>query len=232
MTRRDEISDSLHAIQDEIAHLVSQSGRQDDVTLIVVTKTYPVSDLEILYELGVRDFGENRVQEAEGKVDHLPHDIRWHYQGQIQSNKLASITSWAHTIHSFDEIKHFTKAVDLIATNPDSPTRNLLMQINMDAPEERSGRAGVVPEECENFLSDAIFSTRMPDGVMAVASPHRDAGPQFSQLVDLSHYLQTKQRIGSIISAGMSGDFSQAILAGATHIRVGSSILGKRPTAN
>ena len=107
MNRRQEIEENLNQVRKNIADAASKSGRNpDDINLIVVTKTFPVSDLEILYSLGLREFGENRDQEASVKAKALPQDINWHFQGGIQSNKLKSICNWASVIHSVDQFKY------------------------------------------------------------------------------------------------------------------------------
>ena len=100
MNRIDEISSNLEKVNEQIKLAAEKANRStDEITLIAVTKTFPVSDIKILYSLGIREFGENRDQEASGKVSLLPDDVKWHFQGQIQSNKLKSITSWASYIH-------------------------------------------------------------------------------------------------------------------------------------
>ena len=108
--RREELSENLNAIKSRISVAAQNAGRSaEEITLIVVTKTFPASDAQILYELGVRDFGENRDQEASAKSTELPDDCRWHFQGQIQSNKLKSIANWADVLHSIDDIAHASK---------------------------------------------------------------------------------------------------------------------------
>ena len=107
MNRPEQIAANLKQVNENIASAAKKAGRSiDEITLIVVTKTFPLSDLEILYELGLREFGENRDQEAVEKVDKLPNDIKWHFQGGIQSNKLKSIATWASCIHSVDQLKY------------------------------------------------------------------------------------------------------------------------------
>ena len=232
-TRRDELISNLEVTLAKVAQAAEHSGRRaEEVTVVVVSKTYPVSDIEILYDLGVRHFGENRDQEARLKVDHLPRDINWHFQGQIQSNKINSITSWARYIHSVDRVDIFKKIISRIEAHPDTATQRTLIQINLDPPAEREGRGGVVVDEIDQFLSDEVFSLHQPAGVMAVAPLTGNAEEHFQKLVNIAHRLQGEGKVGPIISAGMSGDFEAAIHAGATLIRVGSSILGKRTYPN
>ncbi|MFM8868688.1 MAG: YggS family pyridoxal phosphate-dependent enzyme, partial [Candidatus Nanopelagicus sp.] len=104
MNRIDEISKNLSDVREKISSAAIKAGRAPaEITLIAVTKTFPTTDLQILYDLGLREFGENRDQEAAKKVELLPSDITWHFQGGIQSNKLKSICSWASVIHSVDQ---------------------------------------------------------------------------------------------------------------------------------
>lgn len=227
--RFNEIKANLESVLDNIASISEAVGRKsDEVQLVVVTKTYPISDLEILFDLGIRDFGENRDQEARSKIDFLPSEVRWHFQGQIQSNKVNSITSWTNTIHSIDNHEHFRKIIDQLSSHPERPTEKLLIQINLDSPEHRAGRGGVPIDEIEGFLDHEVFSARIPDGVMAVAPLEGNTEDHFSRLVEMAHRLRRNGRVGVEISAGMSGDYREAISAGATLVRVGSSILGNR----
>jgi len=191
--------------------------------LVAVTKTFPVSDIEILYSLGIRDFGENRDQEASEKVGLLPMDVRWHFQGQIQSNKLKSITSWASYIHSVDQLRYAQMISDYSAGNK----KPIFMQVSLDKPPQ--SRSGVNPSE---LLELAGAISELPgirlQGLMAVAPVNSPAEQAFAELEDIrSDFLSTFPDAKSL-SIGMSGDYQIAIKYGATHIRIGSSILGIR----
>jgi len=224
MSRIDEISGNLEKVKEQIKLAAASANRlSDDITLVAVTKTFPVSDIEILYSLGIRDFGENRDQEASAKVGLLPKDVRWHFQGQIQSNKLKSITSWASFIHSVDQLRYAQMISDYSAGNE----KPIFMQVSLDKPPQ--SRSGVNPSE---LLELAGAISELPgirlQGLMAVAPVNSPAEQAFAELEDIrSDFLSTFPDAKSL-SIGMSGDYQIAIKYGATHIRIGSSILGIR----
>jgi len=224
MSRVDEISANLEKVKEQIKLAAASANRlSDDITLVVVTKTFPVSDIEILYSLGIRDFGENRDQEASAKVGLLPKDVRWHFQGQIQSNKLKSIISWASYIHSVDQLRYAQMISDYSAGNE----KPIFMQVSLDKPPQ--SRSGVNPSE---LLELAGAISELPgirlQGLMAVAPVNSPAEQAFAELEDIrSDFLSTFPDAKSL-SIGMSGDYQIAIKYGATHIRIGSSILGIR----
>lgn len=217
MTRSDEIARALAAVR---------AGLPSGATLIVVTKTFPVSDLEILYQLGEREFGENRDEEGAGKALALPSDISWHFQGAIQSKKIRSIVQWADYIHSVDELRHAEK-INQCAAEINKRMR-IFIQVNLEA-EHRQGRSGIAPEELTSFARNlSILPAIEVLGLMCVAPLGEDPEPAFARLAALSKALQEVIPGARFISAGMSGDYQIALRYGATHIRVGSSILGSR----
>ena len=224
MSRVDEISANLEKVKEQIKLAAASANRlSDDITLVAVTKTFPVSDIEILYSLGIRDFGENRDQEASAKVGLLPKDVRWHFQGQIQSNKLKSITSWASFIHSVDQLRYAQMISDYSAGNE----KPIFMQVSLDKPPQ--SRSGVNPSELLELAGaiSALPGIRL-QGLMAVAPVDSPAEQAFAELEDIrSDFLSTFPDAKSL-SIGMSGDYQIAIKYGATHIRIGSSILGIR----
>ena len=224
MSRVDEISANLEKVKEQIKLAAASANRlSDDITLVAVTKTFPVSDIEILYSLGIRDFGENRDQEASAKVGLLPKDVRWHFQGQIQSNKLKSITSWASYIHSVDQLKYAQMISDYSAGSE----KPIFMQVSLDKPPQ--SRSGVNPSELIELAGaiSALPGIRL-QGLMAVAPVNSPAEQAFAELEDIrSDFLSTFPDAKSL-SIGMSGDYQIAIKYGATHIRIGSSILGIR----
>jgi pyridoxal phosphate enzyme (YggS family) len=224
MSRVDEISANLEKVNEQIKLAAASANRlSEDITLVVVTKTFPVSDIEILYSLGIRDFGENRDQEASAKVGLLPKDVRWHFQGQIQSNKLKSITSWASFIHSVDQLRYAQMISDYSAGNE----KPIFMQVSLDKPPQ--SRSGVNPSELLELAGgiSALPGIRL-QGLMAVAPVNSPAEQAFAELEDIrSDFLSTFPAAKSL-SIGMSGDYQIAIKYGATHIRIGSSILGIR----
>lgn len=219
--RKEEITQNLSRVKARIAEAVKSANRSvEDITLIVVTKTFPVSDVEILYELGVRNFGENRDQEASLKAPQLPTDAIWHFQGQIQSNKLKSIANWADVVHSIDQLSHAEKLNSL------AERKDIFVQVGLD---ESENRGGIRPEDLTNFIESVGVLTHLRIlGLMAVAPLGEDPGRAFKRLSEISKNLLAIHPEKSAISAGMSNDFEAAIANGATHIRIGSQILGVR----
>ena len=219
--RSQELSANLDSIRARIGAALQGSGRSpDEVTLIVVTKTFPASDVQILYDLGVRDFGENRDQEASVKSLELPDDCRWHFQGQIQSNKLKSIAEWADVLHSIDDISHARKLNSLVAE------KDVFVQVSLD---NLPNRGGVLPNLLPDFLEEiSALANLNLRGLMAVAPLGEEPARAFSRLKELSDQVVRVHPKAHEISAGMSNDFEAAIAQGATHIRIGSQILGVR----
>ena len=219
--RSQELSANLDSIRARIGAAVQGSGRSpDEVTLIAVTKTFPASDVQILYDLGVRDFGENRDQEASVKSLELPDDCRWHFQGQIQSNKLKSIADWADVLHSIDDISHARKLNSLVAE------KDVFVQVSLD---NLPNRGGVLPNLLPDFLEEiSALANLNLRGLMAVAPLGEEPARAFSRLKELSDQVIRVHPKAHEISAGMSNDFEAAIAQGATHIRIGSQILGVR----
>ena len=219
--RSQELSANLDSIRARIGAALQGSGRSpDEVTLIVVTKTFPASDVQILYDLGVRDFGENRDQEASVKSLELPDDCRWHFQGQIQSNKLKSIAEWADVLHSIDDISHARKLNSLVAE------KDVFVQVSLD---NLPNRGGVLPNLLPDFLEEiSALANLNLRGLMAVAPLGEEPAGAFSRLKELSDQVVRVHPKAHEISAGMSNDFEAAIAQGATHIRIGSQILGVR----
>jgi pyridoxal phosphate enzyme (YggS family) len=224
MNRTSEITANLNDVKAKIASAALKAGRDaDEITLIVVTKTFPVSDLEILYSLGVREFGENRDQEAAEKVAQLPSDINWNFQGGIQSNKLKSITTWAGCIHSVDKLKY----AQIISEQNTGKPKEIFIQVSLDQPPE--SRGGVDPEKLIDLASEL---TKLPGislkGLMAVAPLDLPEEQAFLKLKEIQADFVAVFKGAKYLSAGMSGDYEMAISYGATHLRIGSSILGNR----
>ena len=224
--RKTELSLSLADVRTRILEATAKASRKlEEVTLIAVTKTYPVSDIEILHQLGVTDFGENRSAEGVEKSTHVP--AHWHFQGQIQSNKIAAISSWAHTVHSLDDLSHVAKFERAVGEIP-GKRLNIFIQISLDGD---SSRAGVRGDELLT-LGQAISSTQHLDlaGLMVVPPVEAEPERAFSEVAELARRFRQEFPTAQSLSAGMSGDYEIAIAHGATHIRVGSQILGPRTT--
>ena len=214
MNRIDEISQNLEIVRAKIAAVAAHP-----VTLIAITKTFPVSDAQILQQLGVTDFGE--IRDAEGAEKSQLVSGNWHFQGQIQSNKLKSITSWASVIHSLDDPRHF-EMIEKVAPHPLS----IFLQVSLDGAHHRGG-AGV--EQLYQLAEQVTeSSTHTLAGLMSVPPVGVDPDQAYSQLAVIRNEFLKRFPKASSLSAGMSGDYEVAISHGATHVRVGSSILGSR----
>jgi pyridoxal phosphate enzyme (YggS family) len=205
------------------------------VTLVVVTKTFPADDVRLLAGLGVRDIGENRHPEAEHKAlacTDLP--LRWHYIGQLQSNKARAVARYADVVHSIDR----PKLVGALARGRSEAWQqkaqplDCLIQVSLDPPEQQGHRGGLVPQQvpalAETIAGHDLLRVR---GVMGVAPLGGDPQAAFERLAEVAQRLRAQESDANWVSAGMSGDLEVAIAHGATHVRVGSAILGTRPTA-
>jgi pyridoxal phosphate enzyme (YggS family) len=214
MNRAEELSFNLELVRSKIATVANH-----EVTLIAVTKTFPASDAQILHDLGVRDFGENR--DAEGAEKSAIVSGEWHFQGQIQSNKLKSITSWASVIHSLDDPRHF-EIIEKVAPHP----LQIFLQVSLDGADHRGGAA------LDDLYALAALVEKSPThtlaGLMSVPPVGVVPNEAFAQLALIHKEFVKQFPSAHSLSAGMSGDYEEAISHGATHVRVGSSILGSR----
>lgn len=229
MNRRDELAAGLEGTERRIAAACEAAGRErSEITLIVVTKTYPASDVELLAELGVTDVGENRHPEAGDKAAEVEADVRWHFLGGLQTNKAGAVARYADMVHSVDRVK----LANSLSRGAEAVGRTLpcLVQVDFDA--TNPGRSGVAPAGIPELAAAIAGSDHLTlGGLMTVAPLGEDPAPHFDHLVRLSEELRRDHPEAAIISAGMSGDFEAAIAAGATHLRIGRSILGERPPA-
>jgi pyridoxal phosphate enzyme (YggS family) len=228
--RRAQIASGLDDVRRRIATAAESSGRDpDDVTLIVVTKTWPTSDIVLLRDLGVRDIGENRHQEAEQKAHELAHlDITWHFVGQVQSNKASRIAGYADIVHSVDSVK-VARRLQRGAHDRGHPV-DCMVQVSLDPAEQSVGRGGLAADAVDAVAAEIEQAGQLRlVGVMGVAPLGQDPRPAYEKLVEVSRELRVGHPAARLVSAGMSGDFEAAIAAGATHVRVGSAILGERP---
>jgi pyridoxal phosphate enzyme (YggS family) len=227
--RLDQIAAGLDDVRRRIADAATSAGRDpDDVTLVVVTKLFPASDVRLLAGLGVTDVGENRHPEAGEKVAACADlGLRWHFIGGLQSNKAALVGSYADVVESVDRVK-LAASLDRGAHGR-SHEVDVLLQVSLDPP-GREGRSGVDAGALPTLAAavDAAGMLRLR-GLMAVAPLGEDPRTAFARLAQV-HEAFLAQRPGATwLSAGMSNDFEAAIGAGATHVRVGSAILGARP---
>ncbi|MDQ1538564.1 MAG: dependent protein [Actinomycetota bacterium] len=233
--RREQLSANLRHVQERIDAACQSAGRPPaEVVLIVVTKFFPFSDLEALCQLGVTDIGESRDQEASAKIAALPVDVRdrltVHFVGQLQSNKAASLASYADTVHSIDR----DKLVGALDRSAAAAGRDLgaLVQVSLSGGAPGRGRGGLAPEGLAE-LADKVAAARHLTfrGLMAVAPVGVDPAVAFAQLATVAREVRAGHPEATWISAGMSADLEAAVANGATHLRVGSAILGSRPPA-
>ncbi len=233
--RKDEIAANLAKVERRIADACAAAGRaRDEVTLIVVTKTYPAGDVRMLAELGVRHVAENRDQDAAPKAEacsDLP--LTWHFVGQLQTNKVRSVVGYADFVQSVDR----SRLVTALSKEAGRAGRELgcLIQVALDAGASGRGERGGVAPDGVGELADLVAGApglRLA-GLMTVAPLTGEyAGREqaaFERLMDLSTDLRRSHPAATMVSAGMSADLEQAVAAGATHVRVGSAVLGVRP---
>jgi pyridoxal phosphate enzyme (YggS family) len=229
MSRRDEIGANLAAVRDRIARACDAAGRDPaGVGLVVVTKFFPASDVRHLADLGVTDVGENRHQEAEAKAAECADlGLRWHFIGGLQSNKAAAVARYAHVVESVDRVK-LVRRLDEGAQDRPEPV-DCLLQVSLDPP-GAAGRSGADPGDLP-AIAEAVDAAGMLAlrGLMAVAPLADDPAEAFARLAGIHRDFLADHPDATWLSAGMSGDLEQAVRAGATHVRVGSAILGSRP---
>jgi PLP dependent protein len=216
----------LAAVREGVADAARAAGRApEELTTVVVTKFHPASLVRELAELGVRDVGENRQQELSGKTAELGDlDVRWHFIGQAQTNKASAIRRSADAVHSVDRDR-LADALHRAADGDD--VLDVTVQVNLT---DDPGRGGVAPADVRSLAEHVLTlpSLRLR-GVMAVAPLDEDPAAAFARLRDISDRVREVEPTADWISAGMTGDFVEAIAAGATHLRIGSAITGPRP---
>jgi len=215
----------LAAVQSAIADAAADAGREaSEITTIVVTKFQPASLVADLAALGVRDVGENRHQEAQAKAAELADlGLNWHFIGQLQSKKARQVRQYASTIHSIDR----PALVDVLRS--DEATVDCFVQVNLT---DDPGRGGVAPGELEGLVEHVLETPGLRlRGLMAVAPLDEPARPAFARVRELSERMARVAPDATDLSMGMSHDFRDAILEGATHLRIGTAITGNRPAA-
>lgn len=235
-SRRDELIANLASVEQRIVSACASAGRsREEITLIVITKTYPSSDVELLAELGVTDVGENRHPESGDKHDEVMRslkwpDLRWHFVGGLQTNKANAVTRYADVIHSVDRLK-LVAVLERGAANAGRMVTCLvqvgLSQIDVSQGAGRSGAAAADALTIAEAIEGSEHLTL--GGVMAVAPLGADPQAAFDELHEVATAVSQRFPRATTISAGMSDDLEQAIKAGATHLRIGRSVLGERP---
>lgn len=228
--RRAEVEAGLARVRERVEAGCAAAGRSpSEICLVVVTKTHPASDVVLLADLGVTDVGENRDQEASGKhaecVGAGVTGLRWHFIGQLQTNKARSVARYADVVHSVDR-PHLVAALSKAAHQAGREVE-CLVQVSLDGD---TSRGGCLLDDLEEVASGVVAADALVlRGVMAVAPLGVDPYRAFAVLPSLRDRLLTLDPRAGLVSAGMSGDLEAAIACGATHLRVGSAVLGARP---
>ena len=225
------IRENLQDVKNRMKAAADKAQRpMDDITLIAVSKTKPVPMLEEAYDLGCRDFGENKVQELCDKYEVLPKDIRWHLIGHLQTNKVKYIVDKAYLIHSVDSLK-LAKELQKEAEKKQVHV-NILVEVNVAGEESKFG---VSLENAMELVKEISCLTNVHiKGLMTIApivSKPEENKIHFSKLKQLSVDIK-RENIDNVcmdmLSMGMTGDYEEAIIDGATYIRVGTGIFGER----
>jgi pyridoxal phosphate enzyme (YggS family) len=224
--RSAELAANLADFQACLDAACADSGRDAAaITLIAVTKTFPATDVRRLAELGITDVGENRDQEAAPKHEACQDlALRWHFVGALQRNKARSVARYADVVHSVDRLP-LVAALDAAAA---AAGRELtaLVQVSLD---DSPGRSGAAAGAAEDVAAAIGASDHLAlGGVMAVAPLGADPDPAFARLAEIAARVRAAHPAATIISAGMTGDFEAALRHGATHLRVGTALLGRR----
>jgi pyridoxal phosphate enzyme (YggS family) len=224
--RREELALRLAAVRERISAACDAAGRAaEEVTLIAVTKTFPASDVRLLSGLGVTDIGENRDAEAAPKAAQCADlDLVWHFIGQLQTNKAASVARYATFVHSVDRLR-LIRSLGAAARRAGRVIQGLI-EVSLDADPARGGAlADQVPGLAEALAAEPGLVLA---GVMAIAPLTMEPAEAFARLLDSAAVVRAVRPAATVISAGMSGDLEAAIAAGATHVRIGTALLGDR----
>ncbi len=229
MSRSSDVREGLAGVRRRIEGACRDAGREpDEVSLVVVTKFFPASDVRLLADLGVTHVGENRHQEAAAKAAECADlALTWHFIGGLQSNKAAAVATYADVVESVDR----SKLLAGLQRGAHDRGRDLdvLLQVSLDPP-DAEGRSGVVPDALPDLASAvAGHGSLRLRGLMAVAPLGDDPAEAFGRLATVRAAFLADHPDATVLSAGMSGDLEHAVRAGATHVRVGSAILGPRP---
>ena len=232
-TRRDELTASLAAVRERVERACEAAARSSSaVTLVVVTKTFPVSDVDLLAGAGVRDVGEARAQEllAKQEASAAPPELRWHFLGRLQRNKARAVGAAVDVVHSVDDVRllaPLVRGAEARAEHRPGSRLGCFVQVSLDGDPGRGGApvAGVAA------LCDEVAAAGPLEllGLMAVAPQGEEPAAAFARLMAVSTDVRRSHPQAGAVSAGMSGDLEAAVAAGATHLRVGAAVLGSRP---
>ena len=223
---RTVLEDRLEAVRSGVVDAAAEAGRDPaSITTIVVTKFHPAQLVRDLHALGVRDFGENRHQDAAPKAEALTDlDLTWHFVGQLQSKKVRAVLAYSRVIHSVDR----DSVVDALVTA--AQPADVFLQVNLT---DDPGRGGVPPQGIEALAARVLdVGSLTLRGLMAVAPLGEEPRAAFARVRGYSELLRTIAPGAAALSMGMSGDYPAAIAEGATHLRIGTAITGNRPPAS
>ena len=225
-----ELAQRYNQIVQQVASAAAESGRNaSDITLVVVTKNHPAQLVFDLISLGARDFGENRDQDASPKAKEVlsasSESMRWHFIGQLQTNKVRSVLEYADLIHSLDRESLLVELQK--RTVGRAKPLGVFIQVNLT---QDPARGGVAVNDLEDFATRVLESEGLRlEGLMGVGGLDKDPAIEFERLAGLSAKIQGLAPEAKGLSMGMSNDFEVAIGYGATHLRIGTAITGKRP---
>ena len=227
----EDFKKNLEVIEENICNACKKAGRsRDEVTLIAVSKTKPVEDLQAVYDLNIRDFGENKVQELKDKREVMPEDIKWHMIGHLQRNKVKYIIGKVKLIHSVDSLRLAEEISKQAIKN--NVNADILVEVNIG---NEDSKFGISTEDVIGLVKDiAKLENVSIKGLMCVAPYVVDSEenrPLFHKIKDLSVDIMSENIDNvsmSILSMGMSNDYQVAIEEGATMVRIGSNLFGKR----
>jgi PLP dependent protein len=227
-----ELETRLAAVRARIAEACAAADRDPaEITLVAVTKTFPVRDIMLLSQLGVTDIGENRDQEAAPKAAACAAAglaVRWHFVGQLQVNKAASVAGYADMVHSVDR----RRLAEALGRRSSAAGRviSCLVQVSLDDPAEQTGRGGTAAAGVLDLAAAiAAHGGLRLAGVMGIAPLGQPARPAYARLRQIAQTVRAAYPGAQVISAGMSADMGEAIAEGATHVRIGTALLGGRP---
>ena len=239
-----ELGAKLAAVRSQIATAAAAAGRDPtEITLIAVTKTFPVSDIMLLSRLGVLDIGENRDAEAAPKAAACAAagtEVRWHFVGQLQVNKAARVAAYADVVHSVDRLR----LAEVLGRRAAGTGRviSCLVQVTLDKPgpaaggdrgrgeADGTGRGGADPHQVPEVAAAIAAQPNLRlAGVMGIAPLGQPARPAYARLRETAEAVRAAHPDAQVISAGMSADMAEAIAEGATHVRIGTALLGGRP---
>lgn len=228
-----ELRENLAAVRARIDRGCAAAGRSgSEITLIAVTKFFPVTDVALLAELGLTDMGESRDQDASVKAaelaGHTDARVRWHFIGRLQTNKARSVARYADLVHSVDR-PSLADALEDGARRAERSTLEVLVQLSLDEPAQATGRGGEAAEDLLR-LADRIAGSDVLRlaGIMAIAPLQGDPDQAFDRLAEVAGRLREHHPEAAIVSAGMSDDLEAALHHGATHVRIGTALLGRR----